>query len=258
MAQAQIHCCGNTIIRKFICVDNDEYSVIESCTGALWLEHRLHEKGLFTSQSLDNNLYYSEIFDTFKNSEGQYRVKNRIGHITDYSSNSFYRGTRNEGSSEANMEIVWDEGLVDKPYNIPYKADYHFWIPKSQLPGIEQIKNIKNLIFIIDVDILRNMGAYITKSISWERTALNIVWQYSHNKTLSILKMAKMVIITCGFEGAIVFDNINACRTLWYNPLKMEGDTKTTNSGDVPDAWGFMIPLFVKEFNEGLKTNTHW
>ncbi|HEY3361035.1 MAG TPA: hypothetical protein VGK06_04190 [Methanosarcina sp.] len=82
-----------------------------------------------------------------------------------------------------------------------------------------------NLILILNADDLRKLGANISRSISWEKTALDCLWEIKHNPGLVQINDLPNVIIRFKNEGAIYYNGqskrIGA--KLYFNPAYVEG-----------------------------------
>jgi len=85
--------------------------------------------------------------------------------------------------------------------------------------------HIEKTIIIINSEDLRAKGVNISKSISWERTAQDFVWQLNNNPNLSFLAGCRHLIFTFGLEGAIYYkyNGISESR-LYFMPYEFEGD----------------------------------
>lgn len=95
----------------------------------------------------------------------------------------------------------------------------------------------ENTIVIINGDDLRSKGVNISKSLSWERTAQDFVWQISNNPNLTFLANCRHLIIPFGLEGAIYYRNESIPETrLYFLPYGFEGSF-------IKDAQGKMIGL---------------
>lgn len=89
-------------------------------------------------------------------------------------------------------------------------------------------------IVVISADKLRSKGVNISKSISWEKTALDFVWQLNNNPELIFLSMCKHVIVLFGMEGAIYYENKNTPQyNLYFFPYEFEGDFAYKNIGEM-------------------------
>lgn len=85
--------------------------------------------------------------------------------------------------------------------------------------------HLENMIIIINSEDLRAKGVNISKSISWERTAQDFVWQLNNNPNLSFLAGCRHLIFTFGLEGAIYYkcNGVSESR-LYFMPYQFEGD----------------------------------
>lgn len=85
--------------------------------------------------------------------------------------------------------------------------------------------HIEKTIVIVNADDLRSKGVNISKSLSWERTAMDFVWQLENNPNLSFLADCRHLIVTFGLEGAIYYNNTETPEaTLFFFPYEFEGD----------------------------------
>lgn len=92
---------------------------------------------------------------------------------------------------------------------------------------LNHLKNqhLDNTIVVINADDLRSKGVNISKSISWERTALDFVWQIENNENIVSLADCKHLIILFGVEGAIHYKRgDNPESRLYFLTYEFEGD----------------------------------
>ncbi|MDF2873473.1 MAG: RyR domain protein [Sporomusa sp.] len=99
--------------------------------------------------------------------------------------------------------------------------------PASSNPIWKRIENhhLNNTIVVIYGDDLRSKGVNISKGLSWEKTALDFVWQINNNPTLAYLANARHLIVPLGLEGAIYYknDKIAAESRLFFMTNEFEG-----------------------------------
>ena len=101
---------------------------------------------------------------------------------------------------------------------------------------LQKFHNEKTIV-IINGDDLRSKGVNISKSLSWERTAQDFVWQISNNPNLAFLANCRHLIIPFGLEGAIYYRNESIPETrLYFLPYGFEGSF-------IKDTQGKMIGL---------------
>jgi RyR domain. len=67
--------------------------------------------------------------------------------------------------------------------------------------------HIENTVVVINGNDLRSKGINISRGLSWEKTALDFVWQMSNNPKLASLAKARHLIVPLGLEGAIYYNN---------------------------------------------------
>lgn len=99
--------------------------------------------------------------------------------------------------------------------------------PTSSNPLWKQIENfhLKNTIVVIYGNDLRSKGVNISKGLSWEKTALDFVWQINNNPNLTFLAKACHLVVPLGLEGAIYYQNDGAAAEsrLFFMTNEFEG-----------------------------------
>ncbi|HEY8803725.1 MAG TPA: RyR domain-containing protein [Clostridium sp.] len=109
---------------------------------------------------------------------------------------------------------------------------------------LQKFHNEKTIV-IINGDDLRSKGVNISKSLSWERTAQDFVWQINNNPNLAFLANCHHIIVPFGLEGAIYYRNEGVPETrLYFLPSEFEG-------GFIKDSQGKMYGL-TSSFVAGL------
>ncbi|MFP4169981.1 MAG: AAA family ATPase [Methanomassiliicoccales archaeon] len=90
------------------------------------------------------------------------------------------------------------------------------------------------LVTVINANSLRAQGLNISRRLSWERTAQDMVWQTRNSPLLHELLRSRHLIVLFGIEGAA------HCRrgpdpqvSLFYDPLTMEDDYKDDWPGEM-------------------------
>lgn len=87
---------------------------------------------------------------------------------------------------------------------------------------LQKLHNKKTVV-IINIDDLRSKGVRIRKSVSWESTAQDFVWQINNNPNLSFLAKCQHLIVSIGFEGAIYYKNDGEVQSkLYFLPYEFE------------------------------------
>ena len=93
--------------------------------------------------------------------------------------------------------------------------------------------HINKTVLIINAADLRSKGVNISKSLSWEKTAQDFVWQINNNPNLTFLGKSNHVIVAFGLEGAIYYsrDEEKAEAQLYFLPSEFEGRTFSNVDG---------------------------
>ena len=90
------------------------------------------------------------------------------------------------------------------------------------------------LVVVVSINDIRREEVYITKGISWEKTALELVNELLHNPCIQPLLSCKHLIIKMGMEGAIWVENAHSQPrfTLFYDPAHIEDEWKEQWTGN--------------------------
>lgn len=102
----------------------------------------------------------------------------------------------------------------------------------------------ENTVVVVSVDDLREAGAVISRKLSWERTALELVWQLNgspDSSRLSELRSCAHLIIRLGLDGAIYWcnpggeDSSKSAPRAWliYDPAGIEGASESRYKGQM-------------------------
>lgn len=91
-----------------------------------------------------------------------------------------------------------------------------------------------HLLGIVNADDLRvEEGVDISRGLSWERTATDLLWQLSSNPRLRGLANCRNLIVRFGVEGAVFYSQtpgrVRAC--LFYDPEMVEGGFRSRCEG---------------------------
>lgn len=126
--------------------------------------------------------------------------------------------------------IVLDEGY---PFatQFPVGRDI-LWACGRRLPNPELLNPIKqNVTLMLDVKALRQSGALISRQVSWERTATDLLWQLKNNPKFSYLLGTKYLYIVFAEEAGILLrgdPSAFSARLILYSG-KTEGQTWEDN-----------------------------
>jgi hypothetical protein len=91
------------------------------------------------------------------------------------------------------------------------------------------------LIIIANADDVRSSGVNISRCLSWEKTALDFVWQMASNPKLLPLANCSNIIIRFGLDGVIHYIRKDAKveSRLYFDPLSIEGEFKAKYPGEM-------------------------
>jgi len=145
-------------------------------------------------------------------------------------------------SSPANFLFVWDEGYGR--LSLP-DANSIFWSSNKALPDRDQFEKIADNCFLfLDGNVLRNAGAMISRQISWERTASELISEISGNSSISYLLKARYLLISFETDGGVFILPKGNNGQLEASLLLTHGDTEGAFNNKYPDhvadAFGFL------------------
>jgi hypothetical protein len=93
----------------------------------------------------------------------------------------------------------------------------------------------EKLVLVVNADDLRASGVNISRCLSWERTALDFVWQMASNPALLSLANCSNIVVRFGLEGAIHYtrkgNRIESC--LYFDPTAIEDGFKEKYPGEM-------------------------
>lgn len=107
------------------------------------------------------------------------------------------------GNGFRDQEEYWPEAIKqdgNKPIVI-----YKMSRPLSTGKLWDQVyrEHFEKLVMVINADDLRSSGVNISRCLSWERTALDLVWQMANNPWMLPLSNCANLVVRFGLEGAI-------------------------------------------------------
>ena len=200
-------------------------------------------KSYINNSDLIGNNYINTIYRL--NSSAVIKYNNKV---------KFNKRSLNEN---INITLIWADNYI---YNlIPSKSDYYIWVICNLIPDPDLVKSfIGKHIFIIQSDILRNKYSLnISKSISWESTTINTLYEYHDGKLFrDKLKYSNLLIILFGYEGALILDpEKDNDSTLWFLQSKMEDDFISEYPGYVPESFELFITLIIEQIGNAIHNN---
>jgi hypothetical protein len=126
---------------------------------------------------------------------------------------------------EANLGFrdVEDLWKIDRNSIVIYKTSYPIYTGKLFQTLVANAG--ENLFTVVTLENLRRIDIKVSQNISWEQTALDLVFEVTHNKQLKPLLQSANLIVTIGTAGAIHIikgDSEKAEFHLIFDPENME------------------------------------
>lgn len=141
------------------------------------------------------------------------------------------------GNGFRNNKQMWPDAITTKSRPlIILKSGSLFIDRKSRIYKNELLDFLlryhgERLVVVVNADDLRNDGALISRSISWERTALECISEIKGNSILAPLRRCRNLVIRCGLDGVIYFRSGAKGSSVTYDPIRVEGDYNLQFSG---------------------------
>lgn len=95
------------------------------------------------------------------------------------------------------------------------------------------------LVVVTSIEDLRSSQVQISRQLSWERTAQDILWEVTHNPRINGLSRAKCLVISLGAAGVVRLtqrQNGKPEGRLFFDPLLMEDEWERTMDGTLRGA----------------------
>jgi len=150
--------------------------------------------------------------------------------------------------------VVWDQSVDE--IHIP-GGDYPvLWTSRTILPEPDMILSIKDrCLLMLDSNVLRKSGAMISRQISWERTATDLVWQLMNNPEVCYLSQAKHIVVTFAEDAAVYIarDGLSVRPILVLNGGEAEETLHSKCSGGMPDTWVSMVSMMAAAFQDVME-----
>jgi hypothetical protein len=160
------------------------------------------------------------------------------------------------GKREPSACVIWDEGFggIRVPDGLPV-----LWASNRALPEEAALEAIRGRCFLLlDVDVLRENGAMVSRQVSWERSATDLVWQLANNPAINYLNRFDHLLITFAEDGAVYLSREGGGKP---RPEAPEGQEQQVSPlvprlvlsdggaeglmrdrcGSVPDSWTMMV-----------------
>lgn len=161
-------------------------------------------------------------------------------------------GLSHVDSPPAPLAFIWGSGFEALPGP---GLEAALWASNLGLPPKSLLSEISDRAFLmLDADVLRKEGALISRSISWERTATELIWQLKNNPSLSYLLEARHILVTFAEDGAVHLktDKSGLSAKLVLTHGGGEGSLKAKTKGDFDDAFAVMAAAAALQFSSVL------
>jgi hypothetical protein len=87
------------------------------------------------------------------------------------------------------------------------------------------------LVVVLTVEDLRHTEVQISRGLSWERTAQDIIWEILHNPRVNGLGRCAHVVVSFGTAGAILHSSQESSARLIFDPAVMEEEWEPPGQG---------------------------
>jgi len=227
---------GDAASRTFSYTDRGVYHEFTAPGGAAMLARLLHEAGLAESPALEGSLR-REHLELARFGAGYLAIGHRYG----TEPGTAYIDT----GSGANRLLFGGAAKVPEiEMNTPV-----LWASQFGLPDRSIIEAVADRLFLmLDADVLREAGALVSRAISWERTATELVWQLRNNPGLSYLLGAQHLLITCAEDGAVHLTRGGLRARLVLSNGDGEGALRGRVQGHIDDAFVVMTAAVACQF----------
>ncbi|MCL2420349.1 MAG: AAA family ATPase [Defluviitaleaceae bacterium] len=255
MSDVKCSIYGHAFNRRFYYTDeNGVYRDFIVPGGALFLQKLLSSKGMADNIEICNSYRCEHIelkeIESKERKEKCYSMRENKG---------FTSGDTIISPSESDdFAVIWDEGLGKLV--IPQNTKI-FWASNKRLPEAKDFSSVADkCILMLDVKVFRDADAKISKQISWERSAFELIRELTYNSSFSYLLKAKAMWITFAEDGA-VYAHFNKANDdynfyLYLTHGGFEGTLRENNGNGKDDAFAVMAAsaITVAPFMWGIKT----
>lgn len=127
---------------------------------------------------------------------------------------------------------------------------------KSNLWNHIKKNHLENTIIIINSEDMRSRGVNISKSLSWEKTAQEFVWQLENNPGLNFLRECQHLVVPFGLEGCIYYrKSEKPSYHLFFLPSLFEGEFAKVIQGNMYGLTSCFAAALSRRLLSGLKNH---
>jgi hypothetical protein len=240
---------GHAYTRVFTYTESGFYREFTASGGVYLLWDMLNlgaASGQSTLDGLDKVYYELQRFKDEQSEKSYWAIGRSLGRA---------EGTGEKSASLGSGEnlVIWDEGFGG--LSVPGENPLVLWASNQALPDREQfIRIAANCFLFLDADVLRKAGALISRQISWERTATELIWQMQNNPTLSYLLKSPHILIAFAEDGAVYIrcedGELKASLVLTHGGG--ESTLRDMLRGELDDVFLLMIASLAEQFPDVL------
>ncbi|MCL2576083.1 MAG: AAA family ATPase [Defluviitaleaceae bacterium] len=227
--------------------------IISLLLKSIILDKRLDE--VFNEENLLTDEFRKEYHEMQQFSMPQDKKYNAItrylGHKEGTTPNNIFSQLPQDPSVIMDGLVVWDSGYGG--LDVPTNADKVLWVSEKSIPEKQQFeKNADKCFLFIDGSSLRSAGAMISRQISWERTATELVSEIQLNPAINHLLDAKYIFITLDVDGGVFIMKRNGKleASLMITHGGAEGAIKEKLPGAIISDFGVMSLFLIQLFDE--------
>ena len=230
---------GHAYTRVFTYTENGVHHEFTAPGGAALLNDLLGVKSAAPDNKYRRDYAELQHFEDKKSGKDYFAITRRMGITegeTEFSS----------GDSKAAV-LLW--GGSSGSFSLPDCPV--LWATNSSLPDRDYFERIAfNCFLFLDADVLRKAGALISRQISWERTATELIWQIQNNPDISYLLKAPHILVTFAEDGAVYLkrENEELKASLILTHGGGEGTLRGILKGDLDEAFVLMTASLAKQF----------
>ncbi len=128
------------------------------------------------------------------------------------------------GNGFRDVEKIWPQALLAKDKQPIILLKMSRPITEGKLWKLVRQRHAEQMVVVVSADDLRAEGVNISRRLSWERTAKDLVWQLACNSRISELVYCRHLIVRFGLDGAIYTrrNEDGSESRLYYDPMVAE------------------------------------
>ena len=223
---------GNGWKKNIYYIDRGEYVSFEIPGGGSLVAQILQQRGYSVAPVKIREPQQIEHLSLVCSKSGVFSVGEHTG---------FTKGNSTIEPQNAEILIVYDDEAGG--FSLPADCSV-IWASEKNLPDKSLFVPIKDRCFLIlSVDVLRKAGALISRQVSWERTATDLIWQLKNNPSFIYLHGVPDILVIFAEDGAV---HIRQRDGEWKAALTLtcggfEGELREKHGFDIPDTWAVMV-----------------